>query len=403
MVVRYMGTKRHMADSVAAAITSANRGGRAVDLFSGMGSVAESLAGSVPVSLNDAFGFVGSLSRARFMGRERSSNADNLAEALEPAFLSHCARLRQEHSEQLEVESESLADGQRALLNYFAKAKHAGNSVDHRRRARVAAETAGEEHYQLASLYYSAGYLSLAQAIEVDALRFAVDSRGAFEGRDWALGAITVAMSHVLNAPGHTAQYMRPNSIAGHARVLKSWSKSIWTEFSRGLHEIAQVGNESWRSENSVHVGDALDFLNTDPPADVGVVYADPPYTKDQYSRFYHLYETAYRYDYPDSNGSGRVRSDRFSTGFSLKSNVRSSFHQLCRSVARIEVPLVVSYPANGLLSKTGTTFDVIAANYFDSVRVESISASHSTLGASRGESNVQAIENIYICEFRTE
>ena len=27
------------------------------------------------------------------------------------------------------------------------------------------------------------------------------------------------------------------------------------------------------------------------------IIYADPPYTDDQYSRFYHLYETALLYD----------------------------------------------------------------------------------------------------------
>ena len=58
MVVRYMGTKRHMVASVQQAVSELATAGRAVDLFSGMGSVAESLSEcNVPVITNDALEF----------------------------------------------------------------------------------------------------------------------------------------------------------------------------------------------------------------------------------------------------------------------------------------------------------------------------------------------------------
>lgn len=46
-------------------------------------------------------------------------------------------------------------------------------------------------------------------------------------------------------------------------------------------------------------------------------VYLDAPYTRDEYSRYYHVLETLVRYGYPASIGRGRVPvkgEDRFSS-----------------------------------------------------------------------------------------
>ena len=49
------------------------------------------------------------------------------------------------------------------------------------------------------------------------------------------------------------------------------------------------------------------------------VVYADPPYTSDHYSRYCDLYETLILYDYPLSEATGRYRPDGFFSRFSIK------------------------------------------------------------------------------------
>jgi adenine-specific DNA methylase-like protein len=179
---------------------------------------------------------------------------------------------------------------------------------------------------------------------------------------------------------------------------VRTWTRSFWDEFSSGLNTVSQVGTENWRLNNSVYVGDALDLVSAGELRDIGVVYADPPYTKDQYSRYYHVYETLYRYDFPDSTGAGRNRSDRFTTGFSLKSAVVASFHDLCRNVARMQVPLVISYPSSGLLGDASSTVREIALQYFGDVRAQAYEAKHSTMGASTGASKKAATENLYVC-----
>lgn len=402
MVVRYMGTKRHMAASVQQALCQLVSTGRAVDLFSGMGSVAESLSEcNVPVVTNDALEFTACISRARFLGNRRSQTTTAAVEGLKPHFQHARARMLADSASVLSAEREAL-DGTKADLSEFiARAKHVATSVEARSNARAASEAAGLEHYRLAQLYFAAGYISYEQAVEVDALRYAIDLDGDLAMRDWYLAAWLSAISVLVNAPGHTAQFLRPNTDSAHARIVRTWRRSVWDEFDNALRRTQQVGTSNWRGANEVLVTDALDLVSSGRLDNVDVIYADPPYTKDQYSRYYHVYETLYRYDYPDARGAGRVRSDRFTTGFSLKSSVRASFADLCRNVARMEVPLVVSYPTGGLLDQTGTTFRDVANRYFLNVDVTALDAQHSTMGASSGASKKTATENLYVCTGR--
>lgn len=398
MVVRYMGTKRHMAEHVRSTVEELKPQGRVIDLFSGMGSVAESLQGSTSVITNDALSFTAAISRARFTSLERGSSSEVAVQRLKPSFQAARKKLRQQFRDELKAEAGALRGSRTDLSNHMQAWTHVGNSAERRQQARRASETTGDPHYKLCTLYFSGGYLSLTQAIDADALRAAIDRDSALQDRDWLLAAWIAAISVLINAPGHTAQFLRPNTDTAKARIVRTWGRSLFDEYRRALDRVTLVGTEEWRRGNTTYVGDALDLISSVPIPNVGAVYADPPYTKDQYSRYYHVYETLYRYDFPDSNGQGRNRSDRFSTGFSQKSGIVASFHDLCRNVARLKVPLVVSYPDNGLLLQAGHTVDDIARQHFKNVSVKRLAANHSTMGGSKGSQKVKAMENLYVC-----
>jgi len=131
---------------------------------------------------------------------------------------------------------------------------------------------------------------------------------------------------------------------------------------------------------------------------DAGVIYADPPYTKDQYSRYYHVYETLFNYDFPSSSGVGRTPDRRSVSAFSLKSQVTEALCELRDRIADRGVPLILSYPSSGLAATGATTVSDLLAERF-TVTTESFSADHSTLGASKGASRKKATENIYVCQ----
>lgn len=399
--IRYMGTKRQLAQHVRRLAEFASPHGSLTDLFSGMGSVAAEHAGRRHIVTNDALAFTGVLARARFVGKDRKLTATEAIARLRPLVREQRKYLMSTFRRELAAEAKILEGSAAELAAHMSAVRHAGCDETFRRRAVNARSRTGAPAYKMACLYYAGGYFSLRQAIDIDAVRFAIESaRGLCRGTDWLLAAWFSACSRVINAPGHTAQYLKPNSNATAVRIRAFWRRSIWDEFKNALTELEQVGPEDWRSGNRVVISDALGLIRGRRLAGTGVVYADPPYTKDQYSRFYHVFEALHRYDYPVISGEGRAVSteERFSTGFCQVTQVEASFIALFEGVARLGVPLVLSYPSDGLLNAAGSSVEEIAKGRMTITHHERIAHSHSTMGASSGAKSKLATENIYVC-----
>ena len=400
MPIRYMGTKRHIANRVRRLVIDLEPRGRIVDLFSGMGCVAESLAGIRPVTTNDAHEFTAALARARFTQTQRQLTPSEAISAVRGPYRAHLATLRVQHRADLQAEGRALDGPREELAAYMARAQHVGNDSKAALAARRASSASGPDHYRLSTLYFSAGYFGLRQSLEIDALRYSIDSVDQEAGcGDWLVAAWLAAAATMTNAPGHTAQFLKPTTDHAAARIRRYWRRSVWDEFQDRLVTLKPVGTKAWRRSNRVEVSDALALLKRGGLARVAAVYADPPYTKDQYSRYYHVYETLYRYDYPGSAGEGRVRPDRFTTGFCLRSGVEAAFTELFDSVADLGVPLILSYPGAGLLAAAGRNVPSLASGRFKVTCQETFGAEHSTLGASQGTRTKTATENLYVCQ----
>jgi adenine-specific DNA-methyltransferase len=398
MPVRYMGTKRALAPLVREVITDLNITGRVADLFSGMGSVASALAPDFPVLANDTLTFTSAFGRARFLNQDRDS-IDIVRRELLPAFLGARKVLREQFADRLELErglDESASTD--AFRQYIQDAPHVGNSEELERRARSAKALRRRADYCLTTIYFSAGYFSTRQAIDLDALRYAIDRSVSTASRDWVLSAWLSTAALLVNAPGHSAQFLKPTSDEVAARVRRQWRRSVWENFLDRLETLQQVGDREWRAGNLVTTEDALELAKSDLLTDVSVVYIDPPYTGDQYSRFYHLHETLYRYDFPASTGIGRYRDGRFHTTFSMVRTVESAFDALTSALAARDMPLVVSYPANGLLTEAGVNLRTLLKRHYTVSRQIEVNATHSTLGASSGTQQKAAKEKLYVC-----
>lgn len=395
--LRYMGTKRSLAPLVRREIDALRPSGLVADLFSGLGSVAQAMASDHPVLVNDGLAFTAPLARARFLEPEEPRpRLDGLLSALHLDYRLRVEALAFRFEERIAREAEAVEEGPLGLAAYLEAVEHVGNSGGFQQRSRIAAGRRDAGRYVLVALYYSGGYFSTRQAIELDALRLAIDSHGS--SSDWLLAAWLAAAATIINAPGHTAQYLKPTTPAAFQRIRRQWARPVWPVFVSKLEEIVLVGNRAWRTANVVCQDDALTLLSSGRLESVGAVYADPPYTKDQYSRYYHLYETLYRYDFPDSTGAGRYRSDRFTSAFSLASEVESAFWRLLEGVARLGAPLVLSYPARSLLSRRGVEIRDLIASFFRLERETVLDYRHSTMGASQGRSHLSAQEQLFVC-----
>lgn len=268
---------------------------------------------------------------------------------------------------------------------------------------RISRETAAEvlerlsavrrdERYTLFQKLYSDTYFSATQCAEIDHLRGAIEGIADPVRRSMYLTCLMSAMCYVQSTPGHFAQYLPPH----HPRAAYLRGLSITRAFLdkcedfaglvQGPHECRVTALE-YRAFLAAH----HDLLH-----DVAVFYVDPPYTADQYSRFYHVLETLVRYDNPAVRHKGRYRTDRFRSEFCLRSRVAAAFRELfARLAAFPRAAVVLSYGSRGLLA-----IDELAAlgrEHYSNVAVRRRPYRHST----QGKGPVPAVEYLLILENR--
>lgn len=399
-----MGTKRKIANRVAR-IVAEQPPGPLLDVFAGMCAVSNAVGEMRPVWCNDIQVFASTVARAFFTSPPLAITCDRAAALALPPFHHNVAQLQDRFADELAWEERALASGVVARIRSLEHCMPnvAGDEQLELERA-LLAKRPGATPYRLFSISYSGGYFGLAQSIEVDSVRFAVDQLLADRLIDevdhrWLCVALCQAASKVATTTGHFAQHMRAND-GNCRRYVAQRRRAVWPEWLRGVFENHPIGTSSWRARNRVFRQDAVSLLQdlrrgNSPPS---VVYADPPYTRDQYSRYYHVYETLLNYDYPASLGSGRYRPDRFRSSYSMKTRVHAAIDDLVSACAKLGSALVLSYPDRGMLPDSNRVIpDLISRHYGRPPRVHSVAASHSSFGASKGRQNYPVQERIYV------
>lgn len=393
--ISYMGTKRELAPTVAEVVQSA-QDGPMLDAFSGMCSVGEAVGQARPVWINDIQAFAYEVGTAMFTSAYPSLTSADISDRLFYHYDTHFSRLRSVFVDAL-LEEEALLQAPEFcdFVERYRCFKHSLN---------LSLTGSRKPEYSLFSTTYSDSFFGLGQAMELDSIRFSAFkaySEGFLNADQhrWALIALGRAMLRVSNSTGHFAQFLKPKE--GSFRVfLRQRRRSIWLEFLTAIEGLRPVGTASWRQDNRSFNRDSVSLIRSFGKRKIrpSVIYADPPYTDDQYSRYYHLLETLVKYDYPPVTGAGLYRPDRFRTPFSVKSLAPTAIMGIIGAAASIGADLVLSYPTNGLACKAG--FDILTMmreRYPRAERCHAISHVHSTLGASKGSATSPVIEQIFL------
>jgi adenine-specific DNA-methyltransferase len=391
--ISYMGTKRHLVPNLKEVISSC-RPGVFLDVFSGMCSVGRAVAPDRQVWSNDLQAFSQLVASTHFCSHDAPLSRFEA--------LGKTAAYRRVKVDELSTTFSSLiAAEQRAIDG--ADIEALANMFEQSVSDAQAIVPGSPREYDLFTRRYAGTYFGYQQAIEIDGIRFAID-RLKNEGRvtldEWQamLVALCIAMSRCSNSTGHFAQALYPKT-TNIKKVAAKRQRSIGSEWLAAIDDVSPVGTQDWRTANYAFHKDASALLASLREFQVkpSVVYADPPYTKDQYSRYYHVYETAVLYDYPQCSGMGLYRPDRATSPFSLSSKVEEAMDDLIGAVARIGSCLVLSYPEDGLLRNSSNVIPKMIKEHFgcDADHMH-LSHQHSTMGASKGASAHDVIEVVY-------
>jgi adenine-specific DNA methylase len=160
---------------------------------------------------------------------------------------------------------------------------------------------------------------------------------------------------------------------------------------------------------------DVLDYVDQDDTC--AAFYADPPYTIDHYSRFYHVLETLVLRDAPSLDTQrqggeevimrGLYRAGRHQSQFSVPSSVEGAFRRLFKGVAAQGRSLVLSYSpfdaGKGHRPRLLDLKSIVDLASADFRRVEAVNVkNHSHRKLNAREVNVQAsssAETLIVCE----
>jgi adenine-specific DNA methylase len=354
-------------------------GGSICDLMSGTGIAARTLSHFFDVYANDANPFAALLTRSHKADLSSVPIA-TIISTLQASYGQNATALRDYLGEALEMES-GFINGEiddNTLLAYqgFCRDTSWHRSNTDREVANRAVSRCGSEFpsslgveqllaerahdpkvfpYCMVSAYYSNAYFGVAQSIALDSLRFAIDCCPDKTFRDFCLAALLVTACSCASGP-HFAQPPRANSQRNMAKLLEHRARDVATEFFLilGLMIERQKQETSVRKVWNLDWREALNkFLSEEALHGPIAIYVDPPYTKLQYSRYYHVLDSLVRFDYPGVSGVGRYppMRYRFSSRFEYqRASALREFRDLFKISASSGAVLLLSYTNSGMV-----------------------------------------------------
>lgn len=371
--IYYLGCKNSFISAIKTAIDEVDpSGGHACDLFSGSGVVGAALSRTRQVTSVDIQEYSRVLSSALMSPYALNpelclSIIEDVQRAIRTSSVTNHLRALIEYedtciSNALNGDVTDLIE----LLESPPIDSVSGNFVGHetkltRLRHELAEKLTQEGKWECSGTmvlrHFGGIYFSYRQAAVLDAILDVVE-RASATSQDTLKAAVLSAASALVNTIGKQfAQPIRPRNKDGSpkASVIKLIQRdrtldaldvfqTLLTRYSglpRGCHSTTAL-RDDYANALSKH-GKSF-----------SVVYADPPYTRDHYSRFYHVLETISLRDNPIVSkvmkkgklewSRGYYREERHQSPFCIRSTAPEAFDSLFRLSRENDLGLVLSY-----------------------------------------------------------
>lgn len=376
--IHYLGSKLRLLPEIDKLVNELDSSrGRVCDLFSGSGTVSYYLSKERPVTSVDIQEYATLLSKVllstenirdsgdfRNIGNSlvHSKSYQDLSWALEPLIELENLCFKEAKEEKCENLCDLIEHGS----IYAYQSGYFGNSdlsVIHAIRevsSRLAKLNFAQEKGALITRYFGGAYFSYRQSMFFDLVLEKIATVQSQTSRNYMRAALLSAMSDTVNTVGRQfAQPIRPRTKDGKPKlnlikkIILDRTTDVMPVFENWLDKYINLPRTSF--DHITFKGDYMKYLNSVSGKDIPtIVYADPPYTRDHYSRFYHVLETVCLEDEPllttvkskegMSISRGLYRVDRHQSPFSIISAAPQAFKNLFSGVAKLNAPLLLSY-----------------------------------------------------------
>ena len=381
--IQYLGSKLNLVDDISNIIETNKASNIVCDLFSGSGVVSHYLAKENDVISVDIQYYSTVISSALTNGKKLSKaeissliNEVILGSVFAELKLVFDPLVNLEESlllAKLETDSEKLEFASFiencSVYSYF----QSENSLSYLENNKLLLSALSEVSLRFKSasdkvkkasyctLYFGGVYFSFSQSLVIDALLVKINELKLIDFPKYTilLAALLSTLSDIVATVGKqfaqpmklTDKFSKPKKLLA-SRSVRDRSYDVLLIFTKWLNEYSS--NAYYGTNNKSITSDYKDFLASCKD-NIGCFYADPPYTIDHYSRFYHILESIALYDYPKlavmnkSNlGSvimkGLYRVDRYQSPFCIPSQVNKAFTDLFQGASKFGCPLLLSY-----------------------------------------------------------
>lgn len=330
--IKYMGSKTEIIDFVLEGINEVHKDGQAIcDLFSGSATLAGALRyNTINFISNDIQLYSAILSKVYLNNYENiDTNQFNefmtLVENRVNEFKNYFNELNtiDSYPEELTLDQfHEIESKQRDLQNYT-------NFEDF-------------DKYYIFTKNYSGTYWKYEQCIWIDSIRGIAERYKENESfYNAILASLMYAMAYNSQGTGHYAQYRDAADESSMIDIMIYRNKDIKSYFVRKFNSIISDFNPT----DIKFTATAKNYIDCAKNLPTGtLIYADPPYGKVHYSRFYHILETLVKYDHPELKYKGRYRTDRHQSPFCKTSTVNKAFEDLFDVVKTGNHELILSY-----------------------------------------------------------
>lgn len=349
-ILNYQGNKASLMPFISENIQKyISPGEKICDLFSGSGSVGAYLKDNYSIISNDAELYSSIISSSLL----NTPSAKFLVKAKELFLKGYKINFRlliSNHEEEVAKERNLLeSNSTNDLINLYYHFPTIWNNLDDSINFK---QLRKENLYNLFLYYYSGSYFGIEQSIQIDSIIKTIHEVDSIETQHVLLSCLFYAMNEtVFSKDGHMAQPL--NIEKNSTRHLKQRKKNITTYFLAKLDEFIEKSSTTNSIKKSKVFNQDMSSLLKDPKFNqqgIKLIYADPPYTDMQYSRYYHLLNVAAKYDYPEptiSRGAytkGLYTEGRNQSDLSKKSTAKKRLEELFNYCHKNKITLALSY-----------------------------------------------------------
>ena len=374
--LNYLGSKLRLLDLIEqniSAITPFEAG--VCDLFSGSGCVSFKLSHSYPVVSCDIQNYSRVISNAVLSKFNVSDNETNyFSSILDSTYAKNLnslffkiIKIEEDAiaSKNLEILATILEHGSIEVARIEKKYNNLYDELSIINNQLVIADLNNEK--TLISRYYGGIYFSYRQAVEIDIILEAIHNNVKKENQDLFLAALLSTASEIVNTVGkHFAQPLKVRDSKGnikksiYTKIAKDITIKVLPLFNNWLNKYKTLPRSNYKQ--TIIKGNYIDCLKQ-LPDNVKTIYADPPYTRDHYSRFYHVLETITLRDMPEISmvtvhgtthiSNGIYRKDRYQSPFCIKSKAPEAFNAMFKAASSTGRNLILSYSPYDETKKT--------------------------------------------------